>query len=79
MLWEGFYHDFSTKKVSASPRGSAPWTPTGGGTAPWTPEVTSSPLTIYPVAAPGVTYAQPISSVLKSLLTRDNPEETQLG
>ena len=38
MLWEGFYHDFSTKKVSASggfapwppPRGSAPWTPTRG-------------------------------------------------
>ena len=36
MLWEGFYHDFSTKKASA----------------PWTPEVTSPPLTIYPGAAP---------------------------
>ena len=36
MLWEGFYHDFSTKKASV----------------PWTPVVTSPPLTIYPVAAP---------------------------
>ena len=59
MLWEGFYHDFSTKKVSASggfvpwppPRGSAPGPPPGGA-APWTPEVTSPPLTIYPGAAP---------------------------
>ena len=42
MLWEFFYHDFSTKKVSA-------------GSAPWTPEVTSPPLTIYPGAAPGQT------------------------
>ena len=38
MLWEGFYHDFSTKNVSAwggfapwpPPRGSAPWTPARG-------------------------------------------------
>ena len=59
VLWKGFYHDFSTKKVSASggfapwppPRGSAPWTP-ARGPAPWTPEVTSPPLTIYPAAAP---------------------------
>ena len=63
MLWEGFYHDFSTKKVSASggfapwppPRGSAPWTPARGA-APWTPEVTSPTLTIYPGAAPESPY-----------------------
>ena len=63
MLWEGFYHDFSTKKVSASggfapwppPRGSAPG-PLPGGAAPWTPEVTSPPLTIYPGAAPVLHY-----------------------
>ena len=46
MPWEGFYHDFSTKKVSAS-GGFAPWPPPRGS-APWTPEVTSPPLTIYP-------------------------------
>ena len=50
MLWEGFYHDFSTKKVSAS-GGFAPWPPPRGS-APWTPEVTLPPLTIYPGAAP---------------------------
>ena len=50
MLWEGFYHDFSTKKASAS-GGFAPWPPPRGS-APWTPEVTSPPLTIYPGAAP---------------------------
>ena len=51
MLWEGFYHDFSTKKASAS-GGFAPWPPPRGS-APWTPEVTSPPLSIYPGAAPG--------------------------
>ena len=53
MLWEGFYHDFSTKKVSASggfalwppPRAPPPGPPPGGA-APWTPEITSPPLTI---------------------------------
>ena len=35
MLWEGLYHDFSTKKVSAS-GGFAPWPPPRGS-APWTP------------------------------------------
>ena len=50
MLWEGFYHDFSTKKVSAS-GGFAPWPPPGGA-APWTPKITSPPLTIYPGATP---------------------------
>ena len=54
MLWEGFYHDFSTKQVSAS-GGSAPWPPPRGS-APWTPEVTSPPRTIYPGAAPVYTY-----------------------
>ena len=42
ILWEGFYHNCSTKKVSASgsfapwppPRGSAPWTPEGGTFTP---------------------------------------------
>ena len=59
MLWEGFYHDFSTKKVSASggfapcPHQRAPPPgPPPGGAAPWTPVVTSPPLTIYPGAAP---------------------------
>ena len=69
MLWEGFYHDFSTKKASASggfapwppPRGSNLWTPPGGA-APWTPEVTSPPLTIYPGAAPVVSYYQELFS-----------------
>ena len=59
MLWEGFYHDFSTKKVSAS-GGFAPWPPQGalppgppaGGAAPSTPEATPLPLTIYPGATP---------------------------
>ena len=56
MLWEGFYHDFSTKKVSAfapwpPPRGSPPGPPPGGA-APWTPELTSPPLKVYPGAAP---------------------------
>ena len=54
MLWEGFYHDFSTKKVSAS-GGFAPLTPTKG-LRPLDPrqgaEVTSPPLTIYPGTAP---------------------------
>ena len=57
MLWEGFYHDFSTKKVSAS-GGFAPWPPPGGA-APWTPEVTSPPLTIHPGAAPALSH-QPL-------------------
>ena len=42
VLLEGFYHDFGTKKASAS-----------GGSAPWTPEVPLPPLTIYPGAAQG--------------------------
>ena len=42
MLWEGFYHDFSTKKVSAS-GGFAPWPPPRGST-PWTPARGSCPL-----------------------------------
>ena len=33
VLWKGFYHNFSTKKASAS-----------GGFAPWTPEVPLPPL-----------------------------------
>ena len=51
MLCKCFYHDFSTKKASASgaPRGSVPWNP---APAPWTPEFASPPLTIYPGAAP---------------------------
>ena len=60
MLWEGFYHNFSTKKVSASGgfapdlhQGAPPPGPLPGGAAPWTPEVTSPPLTIYPGAAHG--------------------------
>ena len=52
MLWEGFYHNFSTKKVSAS-GGFAPWTPARGA-APLTPEVTLPPLPIYPGTAPGL-------------------------
>ena len=52
MLWEGFDHNFSTKKASAS-RGLCPLTPTRGS-APWTPEFLSPPPppTIYPGAAP---------------------------
>ena len=42
MLWEGFYHDFSTKKVSAS-GGFAPWPPPRGS-APWTPARGRCPL-----------------------------------
>ena len=42
MLWEGFYHDFSTKKVSAS-GGFAPWPPPRGS-APWTPARGHCPL-----------------------------------
>ena len=58
MLWEGFYHDFSTKKVSAS-GGFAPWPPPRGS-APWTPpEVTSPPLAIYPSAAPAYDQNKP--------------------
>ena len=61
MLWEGFYHDFSTKKrVSWSGgeahQGAPPPGPPPGGAAPWTPEVTSPPLTIYPGAAPVGAY-----------------------
>ena len=41
VLWKGFYHDFSTKKASAS-GGFAPWPPPRGS-APWTPEVPSPP------------------------------------
>ena len=55
MLWEGFYYDFSTKKVSALPPGPPP-----GGAAPWTPEVTSPPLTIYPGAAPVQRWISPM-------------------
>ena len=49
MLWEGFYHDFSTKKVSGS--GGSPPDPHQGAPPP-DHEVTSPPLTIYPGAAP---------------------------
>ena len=42
MLWEGFYHDFSTKKASAS-GGFAPWPPPTGS-APWTPARGRCPL-----------------------------------
>ena len=50
MLCKGFYHDFSTKKASASgafapwppPRGSAPGPPPGSA-APWTPELPLPP------------------------------------
>ena len=52
MLLEGFYHDFSTKKVSAS-GGFAPWPPPRGS-APLTPDLTLLPLTIYPGAAPAI-------------------------
>ena len=41
ILWKDFYHDFSTKKASAS-GGFAPWPPSRGS-APWTPEVPSPP------------------------------------
>ena len=60
VLWKGFYHDFSTKKASAS--GAWPQTKGlcspgprrgRGGTAPWTTKVPLPPLTIYPGAAPG--------------------------
>ena len=54
VLWKGFYHDFSTKKASAS-GGFAPWPPPRGF-APWTPEVPSPSLTIYPGAAPACYY-----------------------
>ena len=58
MLWEGFYHDFRTKKVSASGsppdphQGDPPPGPPPGGAAPWTPVVTLPPLTTYPGATP---------------------------
>ena len=51
MLSKGFYHDFSTKKASASGDKLFPGTPTRGA-APWTPEVSSPHLKIYPGAAP---------------------------
>ena len=64
MLWEGFYHDFSTKRVSASgdfapwppPRGSAPWTP-ARGRCPLDPRGSFAPLMIYPGAAPAYIYS----------------------
>ena len=40
MLWEGFYHDFSTKKASAS------------GALPPDPQGNFAPLMIYPGTAP---------------------------
>ena len=49
VLWKGFYHDFSTKKASASQKG---FQPQPRGSAPWTPEVPSLPLKIYPGADP---------------------------
>ena len=46
VLWKGFYHDFSTKKASASGgkapdphQGALPPGPPPGGAAPWTPNV----------------------------------------
>ena len=44
MLWEGSYHDFSTKKVSASTSTKGP--------CPQIPAVPLPPLTIYPGTAP---------------------------
>ena len=42
ILWEGFYHDFSTKKASTS-GGFAPWHPQRGS-APWTSAMGCCPL-----------------------------------
>ena len=49
-LWEGFYHNFSTKKASASGgfapdphQGTLPTGPPPGVTVPWTPEVPLPP------------------------------------
>ena len=50
MLWEGFYKDFSTKKMSASGDFPPP-TPTKR-LCPLDPEVPLLPLTIYPDAIP---------------------------
>ena len=75
MLWKGFYHDFSTKKASAS-GGFAP-SPPPRGSAPWTPEVPSPPLTIYPGAAPGgscvmiIIYSEEIILVVLKMIFSD--------
>ena len=50
VLWKGFYHDFSTKKASAS-GGFAPLTPTKG-LCSLDPRGSFAPLTIYPGATP---------------------------
>ena len=57
MLWKGFYHDFSTKKASASGgfpdphQGALPPGPPPGELPPGPPRF-PCPLTIYPGAAP---------------------------
>ena len=60
MLWEGFYHDFSTKKASSASGGFAAWPPPRGdlplglarGRCPLDPRGNFAPLRIYPGAAP---------------------------
>ena len=50
VLWKGFYHDFNTKKASASGA-----TPTKG-LCPLDPRGSFAPLTIYPSAAPDINH-----------------------
>ena len=59
VLWKGFYHNFSTKKASASgdyapdpTKGLCPLDPRRGR-CPLDPRGSFAPLTIYPDAAPG--------------------------
>ena len=49
MFWKSFYHNFSTKKASAS-GDLVPWPHQGA--LPLDPQVPSTPLTIYPGATP---------------------------
>ena len=68
MLWEGFYHNFSTKKVSAS-GGEAPWPPPRSS-APWTPARGRYPLDPRSNFAPSndLPWRRPCLSVLLSII-----------
>ena len=64
VLWKGFYHDFSTKKASAS--GGEPCR----GRCPLDPQGSFAPLTIYLGAAPAkIIPLRPILHKFDTLLT----------
>ena len=80
MHWEGFYHNFSTKKASEL-QAALPWPPSKGlccwTPLQWTPEVVLPPLTMYPAAAP--TQEIEISCGCKKVLSKLYSQMSRAG